>query len=202
MITISVLDWLNDTYFRQFALVLHGDSNLGKTQLALSLASELALELQRDSDSVAYFLKVGTVDSLRDVSDRNLMAENIPVLFDEVTVGRMRGTRPCMSLEDVKHLCEILETTTVDGRNNDISFYHNQPRRFTSNALGAHEWHRELPYRVFSDDPIIRKNYCPDVKAVFKRVMFAEVQTCLISQAMRDEHQRNLTGAAASSSSA
>ena len=84
----------------------------------------------------------------------------------------------------------------VDGRNNDVSFHHNQPRIFTSNALSPHQWHRDLPYNVFSDDSVVRKTYYPDVKAVFKRVMFAEVQTCLISQAMRDEHQRNLTGAA------
>ena len=98
-------------------------------------------------------------------------------------------------------MCEIQEKTTVDARNNDSSFYHNQQRIFKSNALGPHEWHRELPHRVFSDDPIVRKTYYPDVKAVSKRVMFAEVQSCVISQAMRDERQRDLTGAAASSSS-
>ena len=47
----------------------------------------------------------------------------------------------------------------------------------------------------------MRKNYEPDIKAVFKRVVFAEVPTCLISQEMRDEHQRNLTGASAAASS-
>ena len=47
-----------------------------------------------------------------------------------------------------------------------------------------------------------RQSYEPDVKAVFKRVMFAEVQSSVISQAMRDERQRKLTGAAASSYSA
>ena len=62
---------------------------MGKTQLALSLASELTLELKG-----TYFLKVGTVNALRDVSDRNLMAQNIPILFDEVTVGRMRARGP------------------------------------------------------------------------------------------------------------
>ena len=152
------------------------------------------MEQQRKSNSAAYFVKVGTVDALREVVDRGLMQKNVPVLFDEVTVGRMRGTRPCMSLEDMKHLCEILETTTVDGRNNDISFHLNQPRIFTSNAWGPHSWHRDLPPMVFTDSPRMRQSYEADVKAVFKRVVFAQVNTCLISQEMRDNHQRNLTG--------
>jgi hypothetical protein len=195
-ISFPVQDWFKEKHYRQYALVLHDDSNSGKTQLALSLAAEISLELQRKANLPPYFIKVGTVDALREAIDRNLMAPNIPILFDECTAGRM-STSPCMSLEDVKHLCEILETTTVDGRNNDISFHRNQRRIFTSNAWAPHGWHRELPSRVFRDNTAIRKNYEPDVTAVFKRVVFAEVPTCLIGQAMRDEHQRSLTGAAA-----
>ena len=56
-----------------------------------------------------------------------------------------------MSLEDAKHLCEILETTTVDGRHHDISFHRNQPRIFTTNARIPSGWHRELPGHVWSD---------------------------------------------------
>ena len=170
---------------------------MGKTQLALSMAAELAIELQNNAN--AYFIKVGTVDSLREVINRNLMAENVPIVFDEVTVGLMRGTRPSMTLEDVKHLCEIVETTTVDGRNNDISFYKNQPRIFTSNAKSPQLWHRDLPYNVWTDDALSRKTYEPDIKAIFKRVVFAEVPVSLISEERRREHQQSLLGASAAS---
>ena len=77
MISIPVLDRFKDKHYRQYALALHGDSNLGKTQLALSLASEIALEQQRKSNSVAYFIKVGTVDALRAAVNRNLMAGTV-----------------------------------------------------------------------------------------------------------------------------
>ena len=159
------------------------------------------MELQKDENFKSYFLKVGTVDSLRDCADQALMKQNIPILFDEITPGKARGTRSCMSLEDVKHVCEIPETTSVDARNNDISFHSNQPRIFTTNAYGPHGWHNDLPADVFNMSDNARRHLEADVKAVFKRVVFASVDASVISQQMRDVHRAALFGASASSSS-
>ena len=49
-ISFPVQGWFKEKRHRQYALVLHGDSNLGKTQLALSVASEIALEQQRKAN--------------------------------------------------------------------------------------------------------------------------------------------------------
>jgi hypothetical protein len=72
-ISFPVQDWFKDKHYRQYALVLHGDSNLRKTQLALSPAAEIALELQRKANLPPYFIKVGTMDALREATDRNLI---------------------------------------------------------------------------------------------------------------------------------
>ena len=72
-ISFSVLQWLSGRYYKQYSLCLHGDSDVGKTQLALSLLSELSHELQKSEESAAFFIKVGTVDALRECSEQGLM---------------------------------------------------------------------------------------------------------------------------------
>ena len=178
LVQFQLLNWWTDKYYRRYTLVLHGDSDVGKTQIALSLLSEVAVELQKDENYRRYFLKVGTVDSLRECAEQALMKQNIPILFDEITPGKARGSRSCMSLEDIKHVSEIPETTSVDARNNDISFYSNQPRVFTTNAYGPHGWHPDLPTDVFNLSSNARRHFEADVKAVFKRVVFASVDAC------------------------
>ena len=201
IVHFPLLDWWNHKFYRRYTLVLHGDSDVGKTQVALSLLSEVAAELQQGENYRNYFLKVGTIDSLRECADQALMKQNIPILSDEITPGKARGTRCGMSLEDVKHVCEIPETTSVDARNNDISFHSNQPRIFTSNAYGPHGWHNDLPADVFNMSNNTRVHLDAHVKAVFKRVVFASVDANVISQQMRDAHREALFGVSASSSS-
>ena len=46
-ISFFLPDWLTGKFYRQYTLCLHGDSDVGKTQLALSLLSELSYELQQ-----------------------------------------------------------------------------------------------------------------------------------------------------------
>ena len=64
-ITFTIDEWLRDARFVKLCLVLHGNANLGKTPGAEALARKLAMCYAEDDGEVAYFLKVGTVDSLR-----------------------------------------------------------------------------------------------------------------------------------------
>ena len=130
------------------------------------------------------------------------MKAGVPILFDEITPGKGRGTRPGMMLEDIKHMCEVSLNSTVDGRCRDISFHQDQPRIFTSNAYGPHGWHPELPAGVWEQPSDVRKYYEPDVKAVFKRVVFCHVDTNIIPAVLRRAHRVSRFGTGASSSTA
>eukprot|EP00930_Biecheleria_cincta_P082173 TRINITY_DN7186_c0_g1_i1.p1 TRINITY_DN7186_c0_g1~~TRINITY_DN7186_c0_g1_i1.p1 ORF type:complete len:134 (+),score=6.55 TRINITY_DN7186_c0_g1_i1:280-681(+) len=116
------------------------------------------------------------------------MLENVPILMDEVTPGRSRGTRPPMSLHEVKRLCEVQESTATDARNNDISFRAGQARVFTTNALSPFGWNSKLPADVWLASPEERANLSPDIKAVFKWCAFALIEHNLIRQELRDAH--------------
>jgi hypothetical protein len=63
MMSFPLMQWLSRGYHKQYSLVLHGDSDLGKTQLALSLLSDLSMDLQKQDEFPSYFIKVGTVRS-------------------------------------------------------------------------------------------------------------------------------------------
>ena len=56
LVQFQLLDWWTSKFYRRYTLVIHGDSDVGKTQVALSLLSEVATELQRDENYKHYFL--------------------------------------------------------------------------------------------------------------------------------------------------
>ena len=193
-ITFPVMEWITKSYYKQYTLCLHGNSDLGKTQFAYSLLADLCCTLQGNKSVSPFFLKFETVDSVRDATHQGLMRPFVPILFDEVTPGKVRGTRPRMTLEDIKHMTEVANTSTVDGRCNDIKFHQNQPRILTNNAKTPFGVHPDLPIDPFQGSDDIRSEYEPDVKAVFKRTCFAHVDVSLISQEMRDAYQASKFG--------
>jgi len=182
LISFPLNDWIEKALCQKYCLVLCGQSDLGKTALACSLAAYLATH---DQGERPYYLKVGTVDILREAVKDGLMCDNVPIVLDEVTPGAARGTRPPTTLHDVKRLCEVEGTTTTDGRNNDIVFKSDQPRIFTTNAMCPFDWHAKLPGDIWVMSAASRALLQPDVKAVFKRCVFAVVASGLIPQAVR-----------------
>ena len=128
------------------------------------------------------------------------MKPGVPIVFDEITPGKGRGTRAGMTLEDIKHMCEVAQNSTVDGGCKGISFHQDQPRIFTSSAYGPHGWHPGLPAGAWEHGSEIRKNYDPDVKAVFKGVVFCHVNSNIIPAALRRAHSASRFGTGASSS--
>jgi hypothetical protein len=196
LIRFPLSEWLHGNYFRKYTLVLYGDSDLGKTEYAKSLLAACALKLQTSElqRNNPYFIKVGTVDVLRECKDKNLMHENVPILFDEVVPGHARGSgRACHSLDDLKLLSEIRESSVASGRNNDISFHQKQPRIFAFNGKCPNDFHHELyADDVWSKLPDIRRGYSSDVKAVFKRCCFVHVNVSMISVEMREAYDAAL----------
>jgi len=193
-IEFSLLDWVRLKLYKKLALCIHGGSNLGKTPLARSLVSEVAGVEQSIDTFPPYYIKVETVDLLREAVKVNLMRDNVPILFDEITPGKKRGSRHEMSLEDIKKMCEIVDNTGLDGRNDDIAFRDNQARVFTSNASCPHSWHYDLPRSVWNDSQEDRLKYSSDVLAVFKRVAFANVTHSVVSAENRARFERARMG--------
>ena len=199
-ITCSLDEWLTKGYYRKYTVVAHGDADLGKTEVMKSLMADLALELQTTGDFNPYFIKIETVDAIRECVTSGLLRCSIPILLDEIKPDAMCGTRRGHSLEDLKHLCEVTTSTTVHARYRDICFDVDQPRAFTSNAGNPHEWHQGLPDQVKEVSNDTRKSYQPDIKAIFKRTCFAHIQHSLIPQGMRDAFEARRRGMPASSS--
>ena len=125
--------------------------------------------------------------------------QGVPILLDEVCSGEPRGSRPAMSLEDIKHMAEVQKSSTLDGRTKDISFSTDQARVFTTNAEGPHGWHKSLPKYVFAMENAERVALHPDVKAIFKRAVFAHVDRPLVPATTSTAFSHNRRSEASSS---
>lgn len=173
-------EWLKSGAWCELCLILFGDASKGKTTFAKTICYMLAVRLQKDV-AEPFYISVKTVDSLREGQRDGLLVEGVPILYDDLTPGLPRGTRPCMSLDDVKHFTEVENASSVNARNNDINFAANMPKIVTTNATNLHEWHKGLPQDVYSMSNEQRLALTPDVKAVLKRVA-----TCLVSEPLMD----------------
>ena len=183
LIQYPLMQWVTGREWVQHCLVLHGDSDVGKTGLAMAIASDLSTNFGK-----AHFVKVGSVESLKNAVRAGHMGRGVAILFDEVAVGRKRGTRDGMSLEEVKHITEVNNSTSVEARYENMEIGMDQPRIFTCNGSTPKEWHFQLPSDVLTTmTDSERKSLSPDIKAIFKRVCFAHVQTCVVPVPLRQE---------------
>ena len=197
----SVQQFMDQKLYLKYCLSLLGDSSLGKTALAVAMASEMACILQASSQQEPFVIKLGTVDALREAKADNLLHVGVPIVWDELKPGEKRGTRPPQSIEEVKKMCETELTSTLNLRNVDITIACPQPRIFTSNALTPNAWHPELPLGVFEMTESQKKGLSADIKAVFKRVAFGVVSRSVISEADRLAFGARRTASAGASSS-
>ena len=191
LIQYPVSDWLRRGWFKSHTLILHGDAGLGKTPLAMTLLSEVATHLQADCPWAPYFLKVGTVESLRDAASTGLMKSKIPILFDDLSPDQASGTSKGMPLHALKLILEVTQSSGFSARFKDLVFASEEPRIFTANALNPCQWHKGLPTDpFFACSDASRRALDLNVKAAFKRSCFAFVGHALVGEAAREQHQR------------
>ena len=174
MVEFPVVEWVSGGRFREYTLVLHGDSNLGKTQLAMTMMCAIAQDIFETPER-PYFLKVETIEGLKEAAS-GYIKKGVAILFDDIEPSKVRGTRKGSTLEDLKNLTEVTTTSTLHARFKDIVIDENEPRCFTSNAANPNEWHDGLPADVFITSAAVRAGYPAGIKAVFKRTVFAHVQ--------------------------
>jgi hypothetical protein len=189
LVQVSLKEWIMGGLFSQRSLVIHGHAQCAKTPVARAVCAFLATRLQAASGNDPFYLKVGTADTLRDATRDGLMRAGVPILFDEVSPAAPRGSRHAMGIEDVKHMTEAAETSSLDGRCKDIVFAYPQPKLFTSNAASPHEWFNALPIDIFVQTDAQRLALHADVAAVFKRCYFLHVTNCMIPQSVHDRHE-------------
>jgi len=189
-ISMSVDEWLSDGHFKRLSLVLLGSAGTGKTPAGESLCSIMAEFAQDDPFHKPFFLKISTVDSLRKV--QHLLRPGVPLLLDDITPSVPRGSRPPMSIDEVKHLMNVVSAEACDGRNNDIVLSVDMPRVVTSNASSPRHWCLGLP-DVEHLSPSDRLHVCSgSALAIFKRVLFVQVSTPLIERNTRLGHVAGL----------
>ena len=170
-----------------YTLVMLGSSGVGKTPLAEALCSKLALGLQTAEVDDHYFIKAGTIDSLRKC--KSLLRENVPIVFDDVTPGLRRGSRPPMTIDELKKTTTVYAADCTDARNNDIIIPTNCPRIWTSNAMSPDEWFPDLI--SFHDleklTPSQRlSTVSPHVMAIYKRCVFLTIKESIIPSNVRE----------------
>ena len=182
-------DWMKNGGWCDATLILMGDASRGKTTFAKCLAHMLALRMQSTANE-PYYLMVGTVDSLREGQKDGLLQEHIPVVFDDLTPGLARGSRPGMSMDDIKHFTEVECGSSVNARCKDINFSANMPKFVTTNATDLHQWHQELPENLFSMSSDDISKLQPNVKAVVKRCAVCVVTLPLMDLGAREDAKR------------
>ena len=190
LIDFTLIQWLTEKA-GFYSLVLLGASGAGKTPLAEALCSRLAIGLQ-DQDEIPYFIKAGTVDSLRKV--KTVLKQFVPIMFDDITPGLRRGSRPNMTIDELKKTTTVYEADCTEARNNDIIIPANCPRIWTSNAMDPSEWHPDLS--SFEDmlalSPAERlSRLSAHAVAVFKRCGFAIITGSIIPQDVVHNYRRS-----------
>ena len=173
------------------SLVIHGRAGLGKTPVAMSMMAEVATKEQETMPNAAYFIKVGTLDSLRDAFRGNYVKPNVPILFDDLTLMHTAAhQRGGLALEELKHLFEVREGSGLQARFKDFNFCANTPKIFTSNAMNPSEFHHNLPSDVWTMSPERRRGLPPNVQAAFKRACFALVEHSLVPLEVQESHNK------------
>ena len=210
---MSVEAFMRAGLFIKYSLVLLGPPRTAKTPAAESLAALMAKAMQTPDDEdedeleekATYYLKVGTVESLKKV-EVHLLA-GVPLVFDDITPAENRGTRARMTWNELKHLTYITKgsegSEALDARNDDITLPPDCPRVFTSNALSPSGWMQGLLDVSALSPSGVRAalhNNAANVEsaAIYKRCVFAYVADCLIPTEKRKAYESDCIGVAAS----
>ena len=118
-----------------------------------------------------YLLKASGIEGLKKA--RELSKAGVPFIVDDMKPGRPAGNKKCMDVDLIKTLLNIEVSETIASRYEDLLMDKDQPRIFTTNAMTCEEWYPMLPSSPTTLSPDERLALAPDVKAIFKRCVFA-----------------------------
>ena len=120
IVRYPLMDWIGGEHYLTRVLIITRDSDKGKTQIAKAMLACLA-GMKQDKDIIPRqdMLVVQTVEGLSAAAHGGFCHEWVCILLDEIRPGQCRGTRPAMSIDEVKKLCMVDIQTTFDARNKD-----------------------------------------------------------------------------------
>ena len=115
LVQFSVLQWLHEGFFRTHSLILCGDAGLGKTPLGMAMLSEIASQMQEMCPwNRPYFVKVSTVEGLRDALVAGMIKSLVPLMFDDMSPEQTAGgSRAGLPIESLKHVLAAIHTKHV-----------------------------------------------------------------------------------------
>ena len=184
--SFTIYEFMYEGHASQWSLVLHGLAGMGKTPLAKLICCFLSKGMQESLDeSSRYYVMAGTVDGLRHMHGQ--LVVGTAILLDDVTAGGKQGSRAPITLEQLKHLTNIVGHETLSARYDDLSIPDECTRVFTTNAQSPHEWCNCLPNDIYTLSSAQRKEACSvDAVAILKRVAFCKIDEMVVSQSSRN----------------
>ena len=185
LVEFPYMAFYTEKYYMVYTGVLMGHSSLGKTEITKTMMTAISQDIWTYPNERPYFVKVETLDSLREAQTLGLLKSGVCIIFDDVELKKLKDSRQGCPKEEVKTIVEVQQSTTIAARFRDIKLDENQPRTFTTNALVPNEWHDSIPKDVFETSDVVRAAYDAHIKAIFKRTCFAVVTRSLISDDMR-----------------
>ena len=187
-IEFNLFDFIKAGLLVKFSLVMMGPPMMGKTPVSQMMAAYVARGMQeRANDNESYYIQTGTVEGLSKVA--GLLADNVPILFDDLTPNSNRKGRTPLTPESLKHIFNVQSSEVVDARYADIAVPEKCARLITTNALTPHAWMPEIPHGLQTMAPSIRIQTCSgDALAILKRCAFVLVENSFITSAKREAY--------------
>lgn len=160
----------------------------GKSSLSCTLASVLASSLHEGAmDKAPYFLRVGTMDSIKSLNKEN--GPGVPVVVDEFTP---RAYSSKLDVDSLKKLLDVADASDLQCRYFNAQFAPRQPRIFSSNKRNPEEWFPGLPSSLSTLTAngireLVTKH--SDETAIIRRAAFCIVDRHLVPTTVSDQYR-------------
>jgi hypothetical protein len=168
-----------------YTIVFYGPPGCGKTPVARGLAA-----LYSHSNDKAKFAETQTSDSLRKLTEFDLLEDGVGIVLDEWRPRAEHCGPQGGGVDHVKNMLDPADSKTIEARFNDFTLGENMGKFVTCQNLGKLMAHfqdiksdmdeRQLRAITGDDD---------DGNAVLKRCVFVEVRDHLIKPELRKEHR-------------